>query len=132
MAASMACLCSLAFLATGGILMLILACALPQYNDWRPLSLLAVYVLVPLPFMFARRASVTAFSSSTEGVGFDIAFFVTSALVVSGYALPLILYHSAKIVLGACLLSMGGTSLIFLTILLYSRYNGEDDGWGTI
>jgi hypothetical protein len=32
MAASMGCLCSLAFLATAGIVMLFLACALPEYK----------------------------------------------------------------------------------------------------
>eukprot|EP00053_Salpingoeca_punica_P012652 m.113481 g.113481 ORF g.113481 m.113481 type:complete len:133 (+) comp16004_c0_seq3:84-482(+) len=119
-------LCLLSFFGTMGVLMLFLACALPQYNNWYPMFVIFTYVLAPIPMAIANR-NEDSFSTA-NGVAKEIGLFCTSALVVSGFAIPLVLLHNHKIEDGACALVMAGNAVVFLTTLAYYVIFRED-GW---
>ncbi|EGD72113.1 hypothetical protein PTSG_00130 [Salpingoeca rosetta] len=131
---SMGGVCALAFFVTMGLLMIVLACALKEYGNWYPLLVLLTYFLTPIPATIARRSDSgysIGFGGETS-VMWDVALFCTAALVVSGFGIPLVLWHHGTIAAGACWLTFGGNGVIFLSILAYFRYFTEDDGGWTL
>ncbi|XP_045582921.1 leptin receptor gene-related protein isoform X2 [Procambarus clarkii] len=121
-------LVTLAFSASIGLMFLILACALPQYNNWWPFFVLMFYVLAPIPSIIARRMSEdTGGSNSCK----ELAYFVTAALVVSAFGLPIVLARSPVaqpvIQLGACALVLAGNVVTFLTIWGFFIMADSDD-----
>ncbi|CAH1772359.1 unnamed protein product [Owenia fusiformis] len=120
-------LIGLAFAAAAGITLLVLGCALPQYNNWWPMFVLFFYVLSPVPTIISRRLADSLESSNalTEAM-----IFTTAAIVVSAYGLPVVLAHtpvgSPIISLGAMALVMAGNTVSFGTILAYFIVFNED------
>ncbi|KAH6561375.1 hypothetical protein BASA50_002617 [Batrachochytrium salamandrivorans] len=113
----------LAFLLASGILSVILSCALG--NNWLPLLSVLTFLLAPLPNAICKRASSSSrdFLSDDSDRGIlDAGYFVTSFLVVSGIALPIVLNHSAIITDLALILSLCGGILIYITILGYQHF----------
>ncbi|CAH8657772.1 unnamed protein product [Schistosoma guineensis] len=68
---------------------LLLACALPQYNVWWPLFMLIFYILAPLPLLVAKNFQ----ESSSLG---DVSVFLTTIVIVSAYALPILFARAPK------------------------------------
>lgn len=100
MPATMNGICALSLCSTLGILMIILGCALPNYQNkitekqnWHPLLVLITYVLSPIPNLIAKRSG----DGMGSGVGADVALFCTTALVISGYGIPFVLWHNGKV-----------------------------------
>ncbi|TNN09061.1 Leptin receptor overlapping transcript-like 1 isoform 1 [Schistosoma japonicum] len=68
---------------------LLLACALPQYNVWWPLFMLIFYIIAPVPLLLAKNCQN---SSSSE----DLSVFLTTVIVTSAYALPILFARAPK------------------------------------
>ncbi|XP_053628209.1 leptin receptor gene-related protein isoform X1 [Cherax quadricarinatus] len=121
-------LVTLAFSASIGLMFLILACALPEYNNWWPFFVLMFYVLAPIPSIIARRMSEDTGGSNPCK---ELAYFVTAALVVSAFGLPIVLARSpvAQPVIqwGACALVLAGNVVTFLTIWGFFIMADSDD-----
>lgn len=118
-------LVSLAFAGSIGMTFVILACALPNYKLWWPFFVVVFYLLCPLPTLIARRVS-------DEGTGgnrsMESAIFVTMGIIVSSFALPIVLARSEVILAGACYLTLAGNVIVYLTILgFFTIFDTEDD-----
>nr|CAH8871854.1 unnamed protein product [Trichobilharzia regenti] len=104
---------------------LLLACALPQYNVWWPLFMMIFYILSPIPLLVAKRYQ----ESSSLG---DICTFLTTIIVMSAYALPILFARAPKhkplIFWGACGLTLSANTLMFATIfwLVYLVVKSDD------
>ncbi|KAK2725338.1 leptin receptor gene-related protein-like isoform X2 [Artemia franciscana] len=117
-------LVALAFSGSIGMMFLVLACALPQYGAWWPFFLLAFYVLAPIPLSVSKRYSDGM--SSTNSCQ-ELALFITTGIVVSAFALPIVLARVGGIIeWGACILSLVGNSVMFLTIFGFFFAFGRD------
>nr|CAG4645947.1 EOG090X0J87 [Lynceus sp. MCZ IZ 141354] len=106
---------------------LVLACALPQFQNWWPFFVIAFYLLAPLPTVIARRCTEDSGSSPSKEFG----LFLTTGLVISAFALPLVLARSpsnaAVIAWGAAGLVTAANIVVFLTILgFFIAFDNED------
>ena len=81
-------LVALALSGSLGLLLLFLACALPQFNNWIPFTVVVFHLASPLPSLLARRHGDSSPGSSP---GKEIAWFLTTGIVVSAFALPIVL-----------------------------------------
>merc|ERR1712055_360240 len=80
-------LVALAFSGSIGLLFLFLACALPQFNNWYPFTVVIFYLLSPIPTLIAKRHSDDSSSNPCR----ELAWFITTGIVVSAFALPIVL-----------------------------------------
>merc|ERR1719348_1389625 len=80
-------LVALAFSGSIGLLFLFLACALPQFNNWYPFTVVIFYLLSPIPTLIAKRHSDDSSSNPCR----ELAWFLTTGIVVSAFALPIVL-----------------------------------------
>mmetsp|Transcript_15838 Transcript_15838/g.40929 ORF Transcript_15838/g.40929 Transcript_15838/m.40929 type:complete len:130 (+) Transcript_15838:68-457(+) len=129
MSASTTGICCMAFFFTMGILMVVLGCALPEYDNWYPLFVLITYILTPIPACAITRGD----GGYGDGTGKeDAMIFMTAALTVSGYGIPFVLYNNAVIAAGAAWLTIAGNTVIFSTTLAYFLLYEVDDGYGHI
>jgi len=81
-------LVGLAFTGSIGLLFLFLACALPQFNNWYPITVVVFYLLSPIPSLLAKRYTDT---TGENGQCRELAWFLTTGIVVSAFALPIVL-----------------------------------------
>jgi len=117
----------LSFVLAVGFLLIILSCAL--WANWLPLLVALTFVLAPLPnALFAHCGGDDFSTTGDEGSGaVDLGRFITSIVVVTGFALPLVLAHSDVIRPGACVMSIVGGGLVYGTILAYSAVFRQGD-----
>ena len=147
-------LITLALTASIGLLFLILACALPQFNNWAPFWVIVFYILLPIPSLLARR---NKHESSAE----DLADFFTAGIVVCAFALPIVMSRAPVTVTqppdtiisaddqqnttssstiapekiatdhlisgGACFLTLLSNTVIFCTIFQFFKIFDDDD-----
>ncbi|XP_029559990.1 leptin receptor gene-related protein [Salmo trutta] len=119
-------LVGLSFSGAIGLTFLLLSCALEQYGVYWPLFVLFFYVLSPIPTFISRRLSDD--SDVASNACRELAYFFTTGIVVSAFALPIIMARVAVIQLGACGLVMAANVVIFLTILsFFLVFGGGDD-----
>eukprot|EP00040_Diaphanoeca_grandis_P021255 m.113192 g.113192 ORF g.113192 m.113192 type:complete len:130 (-) comp28254_c0_seq1:223-612(-) len=123
---TMAGICVMAFFFTMGVLMVLLACALPEFgNNWYPLFVLLTYILAPIPACIMKGRD-DSYGEETS-VGADVATFSVAAIVMSGYGIPWVLWHTGTIVAGAAWLVVSGNTVIFCSILAYFvLFEGDD------
>merc|ERR1711909_99172 len=144
----------LAFSGSIGLLFLFLACALPQFNNWYPFTVVIFYLLSPIPTLIAKRHSEDSSSNPCR----ELAWFLTTGIVVSAFALPIVLARAPVVVTpapippsstttttpssttpdpsgqfttvidgGACGLVLTANSVMFLTILgFFIAFDSED------
>ncbi|KAH3696975.1 hypothetical protein DPMN_084459 [Dreissena polymorpha] len=86
---------------------------------------LIFYFLVPIPTIISRRLSGSYDSASNACV--ELCIFLTTGIVVSCIALPIVLAHKGTIEPGACALVTSGSVVVFLTILGYFFVFNDDD-----
>ncbi|KAG1831741.1 vacuolar protein sorting 55 superfamily protein [Suillus fuscotomentosus] len=116
----------LSFVLAVGFLLIILSCAL--WVNWLPLLVALTFVLAPLPNALFAHCGGDEFSSSDNATGaVDLGRFLTSIIVVTGFALPVVLTHSEVLKPGACAMSIIGGGLVYGTILAYSAAFRQDD-----
>jgi len=134
-------LVALAFTGSIGLFFLFLACALPQFNNWYPFTVVVFYLLSPIPSLIAKRYTET---SGENGQCRELAWFLTTGIVVSAFALPIVLTRAPSntptnstpnnttefesiISGGACGLVVTANAVIFLTILGFFLAFDNDD-----
>ncbi|KAM5531197.1 hypothetical protein V8D89_013078 [Ganoderma adspersum] len=116
----------LSFVLAVGFLLVILSCAL--WANWLPLLVALTFVLAPLPNAVFARCGGDDFSTEYDGSGpVDLGRFITAIVVVTGFALPLVLAHSEVITKGACAMSIAGGGLVYGTIMAYSQTFKQGD-----
>jgi len=148
----------LSFVLAVGFLMIILSCAL--WANWLPLLVGAytlrppfallnlppalTFVLAPLPNALFAHCGGDDFSSNEGNGPVDLGRFLTSIIVVTGFAFPVVLTHSEVVKPGACVMSIigggyvlsdsarsethfWGCRLVYGTILAYSAVFRQDD-----
>ncbi|KAK0459780.1 vacuolar protein sorting 55 [Desarmillaria tabescens] len=127
MAAGLKTVILLSFVLAVGFLLIILSCAL--WHNWLPLLVALTFVLAPLPNAVFSHCGSDDFSSQYEGGGgpIDLGRFITSLVVVTGFALPVVLAHSDVITKSACVMSIIGGGLVYGTILAYSAAFKQDE-----
>ncbi|KAG1772696.1 vacuolar protein sorting 55 [Suillus occidentalis] len=92
------------------------------------LKIALTFVLAPLPNALFAHCGGDEFSSSDGTSGaVDLGRFLTSIVVVTGFALPVVLTHSEVVKPGACAMSIIGGGLVYGTILAYSAAFRQDD-----
>ncbi|KAH7103911.1 vacuolar protein sorting 55 [Auriculariales sp. MPI-PUGE-AT-0066] len=127
MAAGLRTVILLSFVLAIGFLLVILSCAL--WSNWLPLVVAFLFVLAPLPNALFSRCGHDDLSSDYEGSpALDLGRFITSIVVVTGFALPVVLAHSEIINKTASVMSVVGGGLIYGTIMAYTAvFRQEQD-----
>ncbi|KAJ3813191.1 vacuolar protein sorting 55 [Lentinula lateritia] len=126
MAAGLKTVILLSFVLAVGFLLIILSCAL--WHNWLPLLVAITFVIAPLPNALFSHCGADDFSGSYESSGaVDLGRFLTSLIVVTGFAFPIILAHSGVINTSACVMSIMGGGLVYGTILAYSQAFKQDE-----
>ncbi|XP_063994235.1 leptin receptor overlapping transcript-like 1 [Diachasmimorpha longicaudata] len=109
--------------------LVILGCALPIYGSWWPLFVILFYVLAPIPTMIARR--YTEDSGSNSNPCLELAIFITMGIVVSSFALPIVLARApadvGTIQPGACFLTLAGNVVVYSTLIGFFMTFDHDD-----
>jgi len=119
MAAGLKTVILLAFVLAVGFLLIILSCAL--WHNWLPLLVALLFVLAPLPnAIFAHCGSDDFTDYDGANAAVDIGRFLTAGIVITAFALPLVLAHAEVIKPTACVMSVVGGGLVYGTILAYS------------
>jgi len=114
----------LSFSLAVGFLLIILSCAL--WSNWLPLLVALTFVTAPLPNSLFANCRGDDFAGDEGSGAIDFGRFVTSVIVVTGFAFPLILAHADVIKKEACVMSIVGGGLVYGTILAYSAVFKRD------
>ena len=126
MAAGLKTVILLSFVLALGFLLIILSCAL--FANWLPILVALTFVTAPLPnALFAHCASDDFSSDPGVGGPVDLGRFITSIVVVTGFALPVVLAHAEVIKPAACVMSIAGGALVYGTILAYTNTFKQDE-----
>lgn len=125
----------LSFLAASGVTLDILGCSLSNYNWW-PIFVIIAYILAPLPISISRKFNNDSYMGvSYNGRCIELAGFLTSIIVLSAYALPVVMARSPAekplIAWGSAAFICAGNTVIFLTIAVFMRLiiAEESSGW---
>ncbi|QRV85814.1 vacuolar protein sorting 55 superfamily protein [Ceratobasidium sp. AG-Ba] len=119
MAAGLKTVILLAFVLAVGFLLIILSCAL--WHNWLPLIVALLFVVAPLPnaiFSHCGSDDFTDYDGANAAV--DTGRFITSGIVVTAFALPLVLAHAEVIKPTASAMAIVGGGLVYGTILAYT------------
>lgn len=123
-------LVTLAFAGSIGMTLIILACALPQYQLWWPFFVVLFYVLSVIPTFLAKRSM----NIGANNPCLELSVFLTMGFVISSFALPIVLARASVIMVGACYLTLFGNIVVYLTIVGYFIFfdNDEDNVYGNM
>ena len=94
------------------------------FRLWWPFFVVLFYVLAPIPTLLARRYTEHQGSSNAC---LETAIFITMGLIVSAFALPIVLARVSVIQWGACYLTLAGNVVIFATLLGFLLTFDQDD-----
>lgn len=82
------------------------------------------YLLSPVPTLMARRyADPSAGSNSC----LEAAIFITMGIIVSSFALPIVLARVPVIEWGACYLTIAGNLVVYATLIGFFLTFDQDD-----
>jgi len=117
----------LSFVLAVGFLLLILSCAL--WQNWLPILVALIFFSAPFPNAFAaavaRSSDFSAEYDNTSPV-LDFGRFMTSIMVVTGFALPIALAHAHVIHPVASVMSIAGGGLVYGAITAYAAVFKQD------
>lgn len=121
-----------AFLASG-FLLILLSCAL--FNNWRPLWVILIFLVAPLPNITANSIVSTkddflTFSNDHNNNPTALQEFckyLTGLLIVSGVSLPLTLYHCHLIEMGSMIMSIIGGLIVYSDIIIFIWFFSEEE-----
>eukprot|EP00123_Amoebidium_parasiticum_P009283 comp19382_c0_seq1/m.22364 comp19382_c0_seq1/g.22364 ORF comp19382_c0_seq1/g.22364 comp19382_c0_seq1/m.22364 type:complete len:128 (-) comp19382_c0_seq1:151-534(-) len=116
----------LAITSSVGVMTVFLACALPGFGNWSPLSVVFFYLLAPAPLIVSQKLSGGS-SFGDEGGAGEGAMFLATIFVLSSFGLPMVLCHAGVITLGAMLLTLLGNLFVFGSMLAYGLVFSDTD-----
>nr|CAG4646718.1 EOG090X0J87 [Macrothrix elegans] len=97
------------------------------FSNWWPFFMIAFYLLTPLPTLISRRCVDSSGTSPCK----EVALFMTAALVVSAFGLPIILARAPEaahvITWSSAGLTITANIVVFLTILGFFIAFDNDD-----
>ncbi|BCR89020.1 Vps55 family protein [Aspergillus chevalieri] len=126
MTAGLKTIIGLSFVLAIGFLLVILSSAI--WHNFLPLTVVATYVVAPLPnWICARCANPDDFIDNSGNSVADFGRFLTGFLVLMGIALPAVLAHSGAIEIPAMVMSIIGGLLIYGTIISFSMFFQEQE-----
>uniref|UniRef100_A0A2M4AMQ8 Putative vacuolar protein sorting 55 n=2 Tax=Anopheles triannulatus TaxID=58253 RepID=A0A2M4AMQ8_9DIPT len=99
----------------GSISMTLIICACATYNLWWPFFVVLFYLICPLPTLIAKRGQ----DVDADGVRAPNAMFATIGIILSSFALPIVMARAGVIQWGASVLTLAGNAVAYLTILAY-------------
>ena len=79
------------------------------------------FVLAPLPNALFPHCGSNDFSAESSGL-VDLGRFITSIIVVTGFAFPIVLAHAEVIRMGACVTSIVGGGWAFSLLPSFIRF----------
>ncbi|XP_071724490.1 vacuolar protein sorting-associated protein 55 homolog [Rutidosis leptorrhynchoides] len=120
-------LASLALFVSGGIVLLILACAL--YDNWWPMLSVIMYVLLPMPLLFFAGSDGSSLFSESDNRWVSAAKFLTGVSAIGSIAIPAILKHANVICWGAFAMELSSFVIFVLAIICCIRMMSEDDDY---
>lgn len=98
------------------------------HRVWWPFIVILFYILAPIPTLVARRYTGHPDSSTAC---LETAIFITMGIVVSSFALPIVLARSPHdiptIKWGACYLTLAGNVVVYSTLLGFFLTFDQDD-----
>lgn len=121
---------AMSFIASIGITAQVLSCALPRHegNFW-PLIIYLLYILLPIPIILYRRIvkeTMIGMNERDSNRTRDYAIFFTAGIMVSSFALPLLMARSPQekpvIAPISCFLLEVGNILCYSTVALFCIY----------
>eukprot|EP00003_Mantamonas_plastica_P028030 TRINITY_DN618_c0_g1_i2.p1 TRINITY_DN618_c0_g1~~TRINITY_DN618_c0_g1_i2.p1 ORF type:complete len:196 (-),score=16.64 TRINITY_DN618_c0_g1_i2:15-602(-) len=108
-----------------GLVLNILACVL--HNNWLPIIIVLTYLLAPLPNVMCPPSDPNGYVTSSHDYG-HVGEFLTGALLVSGFGLPLVLLHAEQIGVEAFLLGLFGGLIVYGTVVVWIKtYHDNKD-----
>lgn len=126
MTAGLKTIIGLSFILAIGFLLVILSSAI--WHNFLPLTVVATYVVAPLPnWICARCVNPDDFIDNSGNSVADFGRFLTGFLVLMGIALPAVLAHSGAIEIPAMVMSIIGGLLIYGTIISFSMFFQEQE-----
>lgn len=89
------------------------------------------YILAPIPTVIARRYTEHQGSGNSC---MDTAIFITMGIVISSFALPIVLARAPNtgptIEWGACYLTLAGNLVVYLTLLgFFVTFDSDDSDY---
>ncbi|KAI6184249.1 hypothetical protein M3Y97_00575800 [Aphelenchoides bicaudatus] len=119
----------LSFASVIGLTLLVLGCALPAFGSWWPLFVLGFYIVSPLPLFFARNC-YGADPSNGPNPCIELAYFLTTGIVLSAFGLPFVLAHAGAISYLSLFFVFLANGVLFAAIwgLFKFMYNTEHEG----
>uniref|UniRef100_A0A6B2LQZ2 Vacuolar protein sorting 55 n=1 Tax=Arcella intermedia TaxID=1963864 RepID=A0A6B2LQZ2_9EUKA len=106
----------LSFVLSVGLLLNVLACVL--WHNWWPIFVVIAYFLAPLPNLICMQCGRGY--EYTHGNSFqNSGYFLTGALIVSGFALPGVLAHVNIMQSEALWMGLAGGLTVYGAILTY-------------
>lgn len=79
--------------------------------SWWPFFAVLFYLACPLPTMISKRQNYDNSSSCLE-----LSIFITVGIILSSFALPVVLYLAGTILVGACTLNLLGNVVVYFTL----------------
>ncbi|PNH04955.1 Vacuolar protein sorting-associated protein 55 [Tetrabaena socialis] len=117
----------LAIMFSTGALLQLLGCVL--FDNWWPMLVGIMYVLVPMPYLFFGSAggdSYAIYGSSMQSGWVDAGKFLTGFSAVGSIAIPAILAHAKVITTGALIMELGAAVVLGCTVLTYDYFSSRD------
>lgn len=118
----------LALTGSTGMTLLILACTLHQQNWW-PAIVTLFYLACPFPILISKHVTSDAGFGSQSNPPKEWAYFLTTGIIISALALPIIMARVDTIVVAATLLSLASSAFFFSTILAFFVVFQSDDSY---
>ena len=93
------------------------------------------YVLSPIPVLFSRRCITDSYMSDPyNGRCVEFSAFLTSIIVISAYALPVVMAHTPLdaplIKWSSAAFIFAGNTIIFTTIYIFVRLAMAEESYG--
>ncbi|GIL92881.1 hypothetical protein Vretimale_14799 [Volvox reticuliferus] len=120
----------LAIMFTTGALLQLLGCVL--FNNWWPMLVGIMYVLVPMPYLFFGSSNgdgYALYGSTIQSGWVDAGKFLTGFSAVGSIAIPAILAHAKIITMGALIMELAAAMVLGATVLTYDYFNSKDIGF---
>lgn len=105
------------------------------FSNWWPIFVVVFYVLSPLPVIISRRCVTDSYMSDPyNGRCVELSAFLTSVIVISAYALPILMAHTPLdaplIKWSSAAFIFAGNTVMFITIYIFVRLAMSEESYG--